>query len=322
MPTANRIIRVVLADDSDISAAFLERLLEEDPELRVVGRAHNGAELLSLPARQMAHVILADVLMPEVGGLSVIRSLVGECPVIVISSVDPSSPVAAEALALGATAFFCKRHLAQDREAARLREAVKAAAGVSQPPEATQSVVLIVGSTGATGVLETLVREIAGVPVPILVVQHMPEGREQSLSQLLSFGPTSSRVARDGESLALGVIVAPGGRHLRLDTHDRLRLEDSPPVNGHRPSGDVLLQSAVRLGKRAVGIILSGLGSDGAQGMGALAANGGVCLVQHPRDAAASSMPQAALAASSRVRPVRVVDLGRTVRQVVGHGWK
>jgi two-component system chemotaxis response regulator CheB len=321
MPKAQRIVRVVLADDSDISATFLERLLEEDPELRVVGRARNGAELLSLPARRMAHVVLADVLMPEVGGLSVIRSLVEDCPVIAVSSVDASSPVAAEARALGATAFFCKRDLARDSEAARLRETVKAAASEAPLPQEAHAVVLIVGSTGATGVLETLVREIADIPVPILVVQHLPEGREQSLSQLLSFGPSPGRVARDGEALAPGVIVAPGGRHLRLDAHDRLRLVDSAPVNGHRPSGDVLLHSAVRLGKRAVALILSGLGADGAQAMGALAANGGVCLVQHPRDAAAASMPNAALAASSRVRPVRLVDLSRAVRQAVGHGW-
>ena len=296
MPKAQRIVRVVLADDSDISATFLERLLEEDPELRVVGRARNGAELLSLPARRMAHVVLADVLMPEVGGLSVIRSLVEDCPVIAVSSVDASSPVAAEARALGATAFFCKRDLARDSEAARLRETVKAAASEAPLPQEAHAVVLIVGSTGATGVLETLVREIADIPVPILVVQHLPEGREQSLSQLLSFGPSPGRVARDGEALAPGVIV-------------------------HRPSGDVLLHSAVRLGKRAVALILSGLGADGAQAMGALAANGGVCLVQHPRDAAAASMPNAALAASSRVRPVRLVDLSRAVRQAVGHGW-
>jgi two-component system chemotaxis response regulator CheB len=321
MPKAQRIVRVVLADDSDISAAFLERLLEEDPELRVVGRARNGAELLSLPERQMAQVVLADVLMPEVGGLSVIRSLVGQCPVIAISSVAADSPVASEARALGAKAFFCKRNLARPSEAARLRDAVKAAASEAPVPEDVRAVVFIVGSTGATGVLETLVREIADIPVPILVVQHLPEGREQSLSQLLSFGPAPSRVARDGDSLAPGVVVAPGGRHLRLDSHDRLRLVDSPPVNGHRPSGDVLLHSAVRLGQRAVALILSGLGADGAQAMGALAANGGVCLVQHPGDAAASSMPKAALAASSRVRPVRVVDLARTVRQAAGHGW-
>jgi two-component system, chemotaxis family, protein-glutamate methylesterase/glutaminase len=320
MPEAHRIVRVILADDSDISAALLEQLLEEDPELRVVGRARNGAELLALPARKMAQVVLVDVLMPEVGGLSVIRSLVGQCPLIAVSSVEPSSPVAAEARAMGATAFFCKKNLAQPSEAARLRDAIKAAAGEAKIPE-LQSVVLIVGSTGATAVLETLVREIADVPVPILVVQHLPEGKEQSLSQLLSFGRTPGRVAREGEPLSPGVIVAPGGRHLKLDDHDRLRLDDSPPINGHRPSGEVLLGSAVRLGKRAIALILSGLGADGSRAMGALAANGGVCLVQHPRDAAAASMPNAALAASRRVRPVRAVDLGRTVRKAVGNGW-
>jgi two-component system, chemotaxis family, protein-glutamate methylesterase/glutaminase len=320
MPEAHRIVRVIVADDSDISAAFLEQLLEEDPELRVVGRARDGAELLSLPAREAAQVVLVDVLMPEIGGLSVIRSLGGQIPLIAVSSVDPSSPVAAEALALGATAFFCKRNLAKPSEAARLRAAVKAAVSEASMLE-VRSVVLVVGSTGATGVVETLAREIADVPVPVLIVQHLPEGKEQSFSQLLSFGPTPGRVARDGETLAPGVIVASGGRHLKVDQYDRLRLVDSPPVNGHRPSGDVLLHSAVHLGKRVIALVLSGLGADGAEGMGALAATGALCLVQHPSDAVASSMPNAALAASRRVRPVRAVDLGRTVRKAVGNGW-
>jgi two-component system, chemotaxis family, protein-glutamate methylesterase/glutaminase len=320
MSKAHRIVRVVVADDSDISAAFLEQLLEKDPEIQVVGRARDGAEMLTLPIREVAQVVLVDVLMPEIGGLSVIRSLAGQCALIAVSSVDRNSPVASEALAMGAAAFFCKRNLARPSEAARLREAVKAAAREA-PSSGVRLVVLVVGSTGATGVVEALVREIADIPVPIVIVQHMPEGREHSFSQLMTFGATPGRVATDGEALSPGVIVASGGRHLELHDYDRLRLIDSPPVNGHRPSGDVLLHSAVHLGKRAIALILSGLGSDGAQGMSALAASGALCLVQHPRDAVASSMPNAALAASRMVNPVRSVDLGRTVRKAIGHGW-
>ena len=309
------IVRVVVADDSDISAEFIAQLLERDPHLRVVGRARNGVELLELPERQIAQVVLLDILMPEMGGLSAIRMMSGNCPLIAISSERSDSAVAAEALALGASAYFCKRNLGQVTEAARLRDAVKAAARVPHAREA-RSVVLVVGSTGAIGVLETLVHDLEGLSIPIVIVQHLPEGREQSLARLLSFGQPA-RVARDGESLSPGAIVAPSGRHLIIDHQDRFRVLDSPPVKGHRPSGEILLQSAVRLGRRAIAVILSGLGNDGAEAIAALAANGAVCLAQHPHEAGASSMPKAALAASRRVKAVRSVDLGIAVKRAV-----
>jgi two-component system chemotaxis response regulator CheB len=317
MPEVQGIVRVVVADDSEIATAFLERLLEEDPLIRVVGRAANGAELLALPARDIAHVVLLDVLMPEIGGLSVIRQLSTRCSVIAISSVAADSAVAHEALALGATAFFNKRDLARAGEAQRLREAVRGGVTAGQA-RLDQSVVLVVGSTGAVSPLECLIRDLSPLSVPVLVVQHLPEGRDGALAQLLSLGRGLAHVAQHGELLRPGVLVGPSGRHLEIDGYDRARLTTADPVNGHRPSGDVLLRSAVRLGKRALAVVLSGLGNDGAQAMAALAEEGALCFAQHPQEASAPSMPKAALAASPRVRPVRIAELGSMLRKSLG----
>ena len=117
------VTRVLIADDSEIASEFLEQLLEADAQIRVIGHAATGRELLEHPSRKLAHVLLVDILMPELGGLSVVRELAGEQRVIVVSSVDADSKVASEAIALGAAAFFSKRHLSQAREATRLRDA-------------------------------------------------------------------------------------------------------------------------------------------------------------------------------------------------------
>ncbi len=312
------IARVVVADDSDIAAAFIECLLEGDPHIRVIGRAINGSELLRLPQVGVAQTIIVDVLMPELGGLSVIRRLSARSSVIAVSSVPSDSLVASEALALGAVAFFNKRDLSTQSEAERLREIVRRKSAVATTP-ALDFIVLVVGSTGAIGPLELLVQDLPE-KVPILILQHLPEGKEDSLARLLTSRGRAAHVARHGEPIGPQVVVACAGRHMELDAYeDRIRLFGGPAINGHCPSGDLLLRSAARLGPRAVAVILSGLGTDGAQGMAALAHQGATCVVQHPSDAQAASMPKAALTASWRVRPVRTVELGPTLRKLIGN---
>jgi two-component system chemotaxis response regulator CheB len=326
MPENTGIVRVVIADDSEIAAAFLERVLEEDPQIQVVGHAGNGAELLSMPQRSMAQVILLDVLMPEMGGLSVLPKLTSQCPVIAISSVSEGSAVPMEAMALGAIAFFSKRELAKPSEASRLREAVKAAAG--RPSTKIRSarglhppaVVFVAGSTGAILPLEQLVRDLTGSGVPILVVQHLPSGKDDALPHLLNNGAAHATVAAHGSMLEAKAFIAPAGRHMELDAYDRIRLVDTPPINGHRPSANVLLRSAARLGHRAIAVMLSGLGNDGAEGMAVLAESGGICFALHPDDCQAPSMPRAALASSRRVKAVRAMHLGQAVRMAALDG--
>lgn len=316
---SEQLVRVVVADDSDIAAACLERILEGDARIRVVGRAHNGAELMELPVGRMAHVLLLDALMPEMAGLSALRHLVPQLPVIVVSSESAGSAVAREALAQGALAFFSKADLASQAAMAELRMAVLRGGHAHKSPR-RESVVLVAGSMGAIGPLGRLLGDLRDIRIPVLVVQHLPEGKEQALTHTLSLSGIKARAAQHGDRLEPGVLVAPHGQHMRLDPCERIELISAPPIHGHRPSADMLLASALPLGKRAVAIMLSGLGSDGAQAMAALANQGALCLAQHPEDCCAPSMPMAALTASSRVRGVSTAQLGRKVRRYLGHG--
>ncbi len=314
MRKSTGITRVAIADDSDIAATYLQRLLEQDSAIRVVGRAKTGAEALTMPERSIAQVLILDMLMPELGGLSVIRRLSAHIPVIAISSVPQSSAVAMEALALGAVAFFNKKDLSGEQEAQRLRQAVRQASGAAAKRPAKE-VVFVVGSTGAILPLENLVRDLHGLALPILVLQHLPEGRDDTLPHVLGQSGTPARLANHGEALEPRIFVARSGRHIELDGQDRIRLFDGKPLDGHCPSGDILLASAARLGHRAIAVILSGLGNDGAQGAARLAEQGGRCFVQHPDDCQAPSMPRAALSASRKAQAVKAVHLGLAVRR-------
>lgn len=319
MPGTLNNVRVVIADDSDIAAAYLERLLEKDPAIRVVGRARDGAELLTLPQLEMTHWAIVDVLMPGVAGLSLIRRLTKLCQVIVVSSMSHDSRVAQEAMALGARAFFCKQDLTQPAQAERLRALVKSQAPASAPAMAGH-IVLVVGSTGAIVPLELLVDELRSMPLPVLVVQHLPTGKAEELVRLFSARGVQARLAQHGSALEHKVYVAPVGRHMQLDSYERIRLVSGPAVSQHCPSGDVLLESAAMLGRRAIAVILSGLGNDGARGIKALAASGATCLVQQPEECGAAYMPRAALSASRRVRPVSTRAMGAAIRQVINAG--
>jgi two-component system, chemotaxis family, protein-glutamate methylesterase/glutaminase len=307
---------VVIAEDSDVVTAYLERVCESDSQIRILARARDGKELLELPELPLAGVVLLDLLMPELGGLSLIKRLSERATVVAISSEDEGSPLAREALALGAAAFISKRSLAKPAMQEELRRLIKQ--GVVPQAARAQAIGFVVGSTGAIAPLEQIVRSLRGTSAPLLVVQHLPDGRAENLAQLLHHETYPAHVALHGEQLFPGVFVAPAGKHLTLDSRDRIALIAGDPVALHKPSGDVLLRSAVRLGSRAVGIVLSGLGNDGARALGELAENGGQCFIQSTDDAQAPFMPRAAAAASPKIRPVRSADLGVTFRRLLG----
>jgi len=312
-------VRVVLAEDSDIAAELIEQILEQDPKIRVVARARDGAELLALPVNSVAQVVLLDLLMPQVAGFSALRQLASQKAVIVVSSEPSDSASAREALAQGAFGYFCKADLTAAHAGGRLRDAVLRA-GRKRGPLAGEKIVLIGGSTGAVEPLTRLLRELRKTDVPVLVVQHLPQGREEALVHTLELTGISAEVAQDKALLRPGVLLAPSGRHLQLYDRDRVRLWSGLPINGHLPSVEVLFSSALQVGKNVVAVMLSGLGNDGARAMAELAAMGAVCLAQDPADCRAPSMPSAALAASRAVRPVSLDELGARVRRAVGNG--
>lgn len=316
MPESNEIVRVVVAEDSEIYAAFLERLLEEDPQIRVIGRVTSGADLLALPQRSAVQVVVLDVLLPGTNGLSILRQIGRSANVIVVSGMAADSPIAREALALGALAFFSKRDLSDPDTQSRLKRKIRSLGPLDRisttegsSPGMSGPLVLIVGSTGGIVPLQALAVEATRLELPALAVQHMPDGRDEALARVLRSAGARARVAREGDALESGVLLAPQGVHLEVSPAARVRFTDGPLVHGCRPAGDNLFSSATGFGCRAVAIVLSGLGADGAAGMAALAREGARCLVQAPEDCKAASMPRRALAAAPAARAVRLRDL-------------
>jgi two-component system chemotaxis response regulator CheB len=310
-------LKVLIVDDSEVAAEFLRRLIDEAPDLQVVGVAKAVDAVLDRGLHRAADVVVLDLFMPGRTGLGAIRPVAAERPVIVVSDVDETSRLAREAVAQGAAAFVPKKLLAEARGAVRLRSVIRAVGrkGRVKPPSA---VVLVVGSTGAMDHLAKVLIGLRDTESAVVVVQHMPKGREESfVSWVRSLGVSANVAAHASVLRPSEVVVAPPDRHLVVGRGLRVALHESPPVEGHRPSGTVLLGGAKHLGKKAIVVILSGMGRDGADALPELVDAGATCLALDPRDCAVGSMPQAALAASARVRAVRAGDLAASVANAV-----
>jgi len=312
-------VQVLIADDSDIAAARLENILKEDPAVRVVGRARDGAELLALADGSAADVVLLDALMPEMTGLTALRHLVSRFRVIVVSSQPADSPVAREVVAQGAHSFVSKADLGKRTGEEQLRAAVHRAARSSDPSQPAR-VLLVAGSTGAIGPLSALLRDLRDMRVPVLVVQHLPPGKDDALCQTLTLSGVVAHTAQQNDFIEPGIYIAPIGKHLELGRPGHIRLAAGQPINGHCPSAEPLFRSALPIAPRAVALMLPGLGNDGAAAMAELATAGATCLALDPADCRAPSMPQAALNASRLVKKVSAVELATKVRWYLRDG--
>lgn len=309
-------VRVVIAEDSDIAAEYIGRTLQASGDISVIGRARSANELLSLDVRAAAHVILLDMLMPERTGLSVIRHLASEAPIVVVSDVGADSPLAAEALAQGAAAFVSKRELATEAGALALRKRVIDAARGAKAAVSRHAIVLV-GSTGAMKAYEKIIPCLSSTCASVVILQHMPSTRMQSFAEWVSSLGLQGAVARAGDVLRSGrFLVAPGERHTVIENPGRIRFVDGPAPAGHTPSATILLSSAAVLGARLTAVVLSGMGDDGAGGVAPIVERGGSCFVLHPDECRVPSMPRAAMAASPHVRALRMEELASELRRI------
>jgi two-component system chemotaxis response regulator CheB len=293
-------IRCLVVDDSRTFRAILRSILEAKPGVSVVGEAADGEEALALTSKLRPDAITMDVRMPRRDGLAAVREImrVAPTPVVVVSAAGDESHVSFEALRAGAVEVLPKPRGDDprrfDRDAEAIRQAVRAVAGLRLatrhrraaaprplpvPPPATAAatapphrvdVVGIASSTGGPAALERILSALPqDYPLPILLVQHIHAGFEASFVQwLVASTGFDVRVARHGERLSAGTVhVAPADRHLRLSGR-RLALDDGPPLRCFRPSGTLLLDSLAReLGPAAAGLVLTGMGEDGAAGV-------------------------------------------------------
>jgi len=335
--------RILVVDDSAVVREVLSRELSSDPDIEVVGSAPDAYEAWRMIARLRPDVVTLDLEMPGMNGIAFLRKLlrVHPIPVVVVSSLTPAgSGLALEALDAGAVEVVAKPRSAPaaDRTIAALAAIVKGAAGarvslrtadgggrtsVTLAPtdrRISQKVVVMGASTGGTQALQKVLMALPKTAPAIAVVQHMPEGFTRSFAERLNrLCSVEVKEAEDQDALTPGrVLIAPGNHHLLLRLSGRLfrvEVKAGPLVSGHRPSVDLLFRSAARqAGPDAVGVLLTGMGKDGAKGLLEMRSAGAPTIAQDEATCVVFGMPREAIALGA---VDRTLPLGRVAGAIL-----
>jgi len=322
-------LRVLVVDDSRLMCKLLTDILSSDPGIQVIGVAHDGLTAIQMATALHPDVITLDIEMPGMNGLEVLGYLMSELPTPVIVVSGLSAPeVAIQCLQLGAIDFVLKPsgpisidlYKIQEDLLAKVKMAPLArlarpptiplsppppAVKIARPALASRTIVGIAASTGGPQALERLLPRLsADLPAALIIVQHMPPGFTYSLAQRMNrYCAITVKEARHRERVEVGqAYIAPGGYHLILRPHPDapgeglIYLDESPPIGGLRPSANVTLRSIAEVyGPRAIGVILTGMGADGREGVKLIKARGGHVIAQDQASSVVFGMPKAAI---------------------------
>lgn len=341
-------VRVLVVDDSALARMVISRRISLDPEIEVVGVAFDGIDALEKVRSLKPDVVTLDVEMPRMDGLTALSHIMAErpTPVVMLSRLtEEDTEVTIKALETGAVDFFLKPSMLDkgglSRGIAGLNDKIKMAGrvdisrvvralraglgrscGQGAPPSARagalrpqRNVIIVGSSTGGPSALCQVVPGIPrDIPAAILVVQHMPMGFTASLAKRLAvLSQVEVREAASGDRLKDGrALVAPGNFHLVIGGGDRVALHQEPPRNGVRPSIDVTMESvAANDGYRCLGVVLTGMGSDGREGSAAIKRSGGRVIAQDESTSVIYGMPRSVVEGgyADRVLPLyRITD--------------
>ena len=323
-----RKIRVLLVDDSALAREMIRRMLSNSHEIEIAGTAANGAQALDLIPKLKPDIICTDLHMPGMGGLELTHEVMVRHPLpILVLSVSVQSDQTDNIfnmLNAGAIDVIAKPRggLESDLDATarELIRKIRIASGVvvvsrhrrvaAETPKMAQpalrisapSVPKIIGigaSTGGPQALELVLGQLpAGFPLPLVCVQHIAEGFMQGLvAWLAKLCRIEVRTAEEGAEPLAGIAwFAPEGRHLEIDERGRFHCSDADRGLGHRPSIDLALASLARCyGASTLGVLLTGMGADGAQGMLAITRAGGITIAQDEESSIVFGMPKQAI---------------------------
>jgi two-component system chemotaxis response regulator CheB len=353
----NAKVRVLIVDDSAFMRTALSRMIAYDPDISVVGTAASGIEALERIERLDPDVITLDVQMPGLDGLGTLRRIMAEFPrpVIMVSSVTmKDAETTFTALGAGAFDYVPKQLSSTSLDILHIRDdliaKIKAAAEsqrsknhlalqtqrkppravdppkrkVSPPPPAIVAVGI---STGGPKALQEILPLLPpDLPVPIVVVQHMPPGFTAPFAKRLNaLCAVSIREAMQGETVEPGVVyIAPAGLHITVErpgnSHTVVCISHEPGNQLHTPSVDLMMQSvASAFHSQAMGIIMTGMGADGAQGMNAIHREGGFTLGQDEASCAVYGMPRVCAEMGILDRVVPLSQIPREILQATGY---
>jgi two-component system chemotaxis response regulator CheB len=322
----NRHLRVLVVDDSAYIRKVVKEMLERESSIEVVGTARDGEDALEMVERLHPDVVTCDLIMPGVGGVEFIRRqmAVRPIPIVIVSIAAESSERVLSGLDAGAIDFVQKpTALATDKVfdlgeelVSKIVAAAEAPLGrlreASSPPPLPQTtfsgryeiVVIGVSTGGPQGLKSVIPRLPADFPVPLIVVLHMPIGYTEAYAKRLDEASSLTVIeAHDGDVLRPGlVLVAPAGRHITLhrngDGKTSVRLDVRPLDTPHRPSVDVLFQSAADVyGDRVLAVVMTGMGVDGRDGAAWIKARGGAVLTEAEETCVVYGMPRSVVEA-------------------------
>jgi two-component system, chemotaxis family, protein-glutamate methylesterase/glutaminase len=317
-------VRVLIVDDSAVMRQLLSTLLSADPEIQVVATAPDPHIARERIKSLNPDVVTLDVEMPHMDGVTFLRKIMTlrPTPVVMISTLTQAgAEITLEALEIGAVDFIAKpttdvanamAGLATELQA-KVKTAARARVGVRRVPatppaprpqtrslRSSGKIVVIGASTGGVEALKVVLMGLPADCPPILITQHMPPRFTAAFAERLNREcPMAVSQARHDEVIEPGhAYIAPGSHHLELHrsgSRNICRLSDSPPIGGHRPSVDVLFRSVARVaGKSAIGVILTGMGKDGAEGLLELRRAGATTLGQNEETSLIYGMPRVA----------------------------
>jgi two-component system chemotaxis response regulator CheB len=354
-------IKVMLVDDSAVVRQVNKETLEREPDMEVIGAAADPLFALERMKIQWPDVLVIDIEMPRMDGLTFLKKIMAEhpTPTIVCSSLAEKGAAATmDAMAAGALAIITKPKMgvkqflqeAGNDLVSAVRAAARAnirrvhpgaaatmprpkltadamlaarAASMSAMANTTDKVVAIGTSTGGTQALEAVLTKLPAVTTGIVVVQHMPEKFTAMFADRLnSLCAMEVREAKDGDRVLPGrVLIAPGGRHMMLKRSGAqyyVEVADGPVVNRHKPSVDVLFRSVAQIaGRNALGVIMTGMGDDGARGMKEMHDAGAQTVAEDESTCVVFGMPKVAIDLGG---VDRIVPLDGIPREIVTYG--
>ncbi|MDI6799691.1 MAG: chemotaxis response regulator protein-glutamate methylesterase [Actinomycetota bacterium] len=337
-------IKTLIVDDSTFMRKVLTDMIESDPDIEVIGVASNGLEAIDKVKELKPDVVTLDIEMPKMDGLTALEILMKEnpIPVIMVSTLtQEGSDATAKALLLGALDFVAKPtnmpHLNMSVIKNDLMEKIKTAAGskvdkldkrigiksdklkgIDTKALKKNKVVLIGASTGGPNALSRVISDLpADLPAPVVVVQHMPDGpfTKSFAERIDMISAIKVKEAERSDFLRAGqVLVAPGGYHMLIEKGGQVKMNKSPLVNGVRPAVDVMMNSAAAVyGKNIIGVILTGMGSDGAQGMAQIKAKGGRTVAQDEASCVVYGMPKSVVEMGNADKVVPLNDVASEI---------
>ena len=335
-------IRVLIIDDSAVIRKVLTKVLNSQPDIEVVDTAADPYEAREKIVQHQPDIITLDIEMPRMDGLSFLEALMKHyaMPVVVISSLAPErSDTAIRAFELGAVEVIPKPragHGAPDadgivravRTAAAARGRICRGDGVRPQPKflslslkATHKIIAVGASTGGTRAIETLLLGMPPNAPGTVIVQHMPELFTAAFAKHLDRKcQVRVREACNGDAVVSGfALIAPGNKHMTLAENGGqyfVRVQDGPPVHYQRPSVDVLFRSVARVaGWNAIGVLLTGMGRDGAEGLLSMKESGAHTLVENEDSCVVFGMPKEAIRLGAAGQ---IVPIGEMTQAILG----